>query len=393
MKMFTKLALVSSMAVSANAMAMQSMDDAALSATTGQDGINIGIGISKIEIAKVLVHDNDGLRYNNASWTGGVPTTPVAAVAGSPAVLYTQAEEDAAELANPGQTAIIAGGIKTPAVTAVAAVPAGLGYGGTTGSTAARAGAIVIKGNGTSGDVNENHGIVISANSAALLPSHNLADIVIDTEAGAGGGNTAFLNVAAKVSGLNIAIGEIGVSASNAVGTTVRRGADEANNYNAILSGLTLTTGQMTANVQLGAAPQGAMIKLDSTMTGGLTISNLGILDSSTIGTQHYNAAGNLITTTTAGEIRIGSIKLANANGSDLTVQADISVVGEAVAGNNTGYLQINTMKTATDAYVAGVRLGSATAGSIGDIEVQGLNVYNGATGTTPGAIIKISGH
>ena len=42
----TKLALVSSMAISANAMAMQAMDDASLGATTGQDGINIGIGIS-----------------------------------------------------------------------------------------------------------------------------------------------------------------------------------------------------------------------------------------------------------------------------------------------------------------------------------------------------------
>ena len=71
MKMFTKLALVSSMAVSANAMAMQSMDDAALSAATGQDGINIGIGISKIEIAKVLVHDNDGLVYSGTAPTSG----------------------------------------------------------------------------------------------------------------------------------------------------------------------------------------------------------------------------------------------------------------------------------------------------------------------------------
>ena len=55
------------MAISANAMALQSMDDAALSAATGQDGINIGIGISKIEITKVLVHDNDGLNYANSS--------------------------------------------------------------------------------------------------------------------------------------------------------------------------------------------------------------------------------------------------------------------------------------------------------------------------------------
>ena len=159
MKMFTKLALVSSMAISANAMAMQSMDDAALSAATGQDGINIGIGISKIEIAKVLVHDNDGLDYTNSSWSGPAPTA--------------------------GQA----------------------GFGGT-----GDAGAIVIKANGSGATAT--NGIVITTNTAALLPSHNLADIVIDTDAGAGGGNTAFLNVAAEVSGLNIAIGEIGVSAS-----------------------------------------------------------------------------------------------------------------------------------------------------------------------------------
>lgn len=39
MKLFTKLALVSAVAISSNAMAMQAMDDAALSSTTGQDGI------------------------------------------------------------------------------------------------------------------------------------------------------------------------------------------------------------------------------------------------------------------------------------------------------------------------------------------------------------------
>ena len=355
MKMFTKLALVSSMAISANAMAMQSMDDAALSATTGQDGINIGLGISKVTIEKVLVHDNDGLVYS-----GTAPTA--------------------------GQA----------------------GFGGTGND-----GAIVIKGNGISGDTNETNGIVISTNAAALLPSHNLADIVIDTEAGAGGGNTAFLNVAAKVSGLNIAIGEIGVAASNSVGTGpgIRRGATDTaytaanttGNYNKILSGLTLTTGQMNANVQLGAAPQGAMIKLNTTMTGGLTITNLGIFDASSRGSTVGYTAGTdnilgtaddvAVTSTTDGEIRIDSIKLADASGSDLTVQADIRVVGESTAGANNGYLSINTMKTASDIYIKGVHLGSATAGSIGDIEVQGLNVYNGAGGANAGAIIKISGH
>ena len=335
MKMFTKLALVSSMAISANAMAMQSMDDAALSATTGQDGINIGLGISRVTIEKVLIHDNDGL-----------------AAAGSA-----------------GQ----------------------MGFGGTS-----TAGAIVIQANGTGATAT--NGISITANPTALLPSHNLADIVIDTDAGSatpGAGNKAFLNVAAKVSGLNIAIGEIGVSASGVVPatpTSIRRGNDAAN-YNAILSGLTIKTGTMDANVQLGAAPQGAMIKLSTTMTGGLEIQNLGIIDSSTIGTSHYNAAGVVVTSTEAGVIHLDSIKLANANGLDLSVAADVSVVGESAVGANDGYLSINTMKTATDAYVAGVHLGSAGAGSIGDIEVQNMQVFNGAAGTTPGAIIKISGH
>lgn len=69
MKLFTKLALVSAVAISSNAMALQAMDDAALSATTGQDGINVGIDASKIEIAKLHVFDGDGLAVN--ATTGG----------------------------------------------------------------------------------------------------------------------------------------------------------------------------------------------------------------------------------------------------------------------------------------------------------------------------------
>ena len=66
MKLFTKLALVSAVAVSSNAMAMQAMDDAALSSTTGQDGISIGIGIADVAIQKVHVFDGDGLKAAQA---------------------------------------------------------------------------------------------------------------------------------------------------------------------------------------------------------------------------------------------------------------------------------------------------------------------------------------
>ncbi len=326
MKMFTKLALVSSMAISANAMAMQSMDDAALSAATGQDGINIGIGISKIEIEKVLIHDNDGLN-----------------------------------------------------------------------GAAANAGAIVIKSNGAGATAA--NGIVITApmdaagtavDNTRALASHNLVDLTIDTDAGTNG---AFLNVAAAVSGLDIYIGEIGVSGSNAASTTVRRGADEANNYNAILSGLTIKTGVMNANVQLGAAPQGAMIVLNANMQGGLEIKNLGIIDSST---KKGKGDGTDATNRAAGQIFLDSIKFSDANSANLTVNAAVSVIGKE--GANKGYLRIVTGSGATtptkDMYIKGIHLGSQAAASIGDVEVQGLQTYyfNGTT-NVQGSVITISGH
>lgn len=344
MKKFTKLALVSSIALTTNAMAMQAMDDTALSATTGQDGLTIGIGISKIEIEKLLIHDNDGLRVD--------ATTP------------------------------------------------------------GKAGAIVIQGNGVAGDANENNGVVIGANyddnGAYLLASRNLADLVIDTDAGTGTGNSAFINVAAQVSGLDIKIGEIGVSASNAMpaadATSIRRG-NNTDNYNAILSGLTLKTGKMDANIQLGAAPQGAMIKLNTTMVGGLEIKNLGILDNSTkgqaVGAVNVGGTPTAVTTKEAGEIFIESIKIADANGKDLTLSQNIQVFNDAYVGGGTtlgkaAHIRIVSNDTgAKDQYIKGIHLGSRNAGSIGDMEVQGLQTYYSTSqgSYTEGAIITISGH
>lgn len=391
MKMFTKLALVSSMAISANAMAMQSMDDAALSAATGQDGINIGIGISKIEIAKVLIHDNDGLNYANSSWSGAAPAAGALGYGGTAsgtkagaivikgdgldttaAVLYTAADELA-------DSTHVAGTVKTPAVPSIT----------------------------------KTNGIVIGANydnnGANLLASRNLVDLVIDTDGGTGTGNSAFLNIAAKVSGLNINIGEIGVSGSNTYDpAAVRRGSDN-NNYNQILTGLSLKTGKMDANIQLGATPQGAMIKLNTTMSNGLEIKNLGIVDNSTTlaavaATNGPDGiAGNAddtpaVAARAKGVIQLDSIKLSDANDSTkLTVAAAVSVMGEQ--GANKGYLRIITgsgeTTPKTDMYIKGIHLGSATAGSIGDVEVQGMQTYFSPSAGVyvPGSVITISGH
>ncbi|WP_159138547.1 MULTISPECIES: DUF6160 family protein [unclassified Acinetobacter] len=346
MKKFTKLVLATSVAFSANAMAMQAMDDASLSETTGQDGISIGIGISKIEIEKLFIHDTDG--YTSPSTATG-PVPPSAQ--------------------NPLGT------------------PASAGWGGTT-----TAGSIVIYGNGIAGDKNENHGVVIGANyddnGAYLLTTRNLADLTIDSDAG---GGDPFINIAAEVSGLDINIGKIGVQATGdepaANANTIRRGGQ--GKVNDILSGLTLKTGPMSANIQLGAAPQGAMIKLNATMIGGLTINNLGILDNSTAG--GTVAAG--VTTSGPGEIFIESIKLTDANSKDLTLNQSISVFGESAA--NDGFIRIVSTSGAHDNYVQGIHLGSRNAASIGDMEVQGMQTYYSPAPQVyvPGAIITISGH
>jgi len=351
MKKFTKLALVSSIALTTNAMAMQAMDDTALSATTGQDGLSIGIGISKIEIEKLLIHDNDGLVSDGAK----AAVAPVLDANG--------------DVVTPGTPAVI----------------------GSLGGT----NKIVI---GANYDDNGNY----------LLASRNLADLVIDSDAGTSGTGGAFINVAAQVSGLDIKIGEIGVSASNAMpaagATNIRRGNDDTN-YNAILSGLTLKTGKMDANIQLGAAPQGAMVKLNTKMIGGLEIKNLGILDNSTkgkaVGSVNVGGTETAVTTKKAGEIFIESIKIADAASKDLTLKQDIQVFNDAYVGGGTtlgkaAHIRIVSNDTgAKDQYIKGIHLGSRTAASIGDMEVQGLQTYYSTSqgSYTKGAVITISGH
>lgn len=145
----------------------------------------------------------------------------------------------------------------------------------------------------------------------------------------------------------------------------------------------------MTANIQLGAAPQGAMIKLNTTMVGGLEIKNLGILDNSTKTGTGDGTVGNR----KAGEIFVESIKVADAGTKDLTLNQSISVIGEE--DTSKGYVRIISTSGAHDNYVKGIHLGSKTAASIGDVEVQGMQTYfSPSAGVyTPGAIITIRGH
>ena len=54
-----KIGYLSLLLLSPLTMAMQPMDDQSLATTTGQDGINIGVNISKIEFTQAALIDND----------------------------------------------------------------------------------------------------------------------------------------------------------------------------------------------------------------------------------------------------------------------------------------------------------------------------------------------
>ncbi|RZG72048.1 pilus assembly protein FilA [Acinetobacter wuhouensis] len=345
MKLFTKLALVSAVAVSSNAMAMQAMDDAALSSTTGQDGISIGIGISKVQIAKLHVFDGDGLAggYTDNVNLSGTPAAPTVYQTGHAGAITVN-------------DVVVSAPMKTISVD---------------------------DGSGTNTMVNKK---VLDTSRTISVDDHNLANLVIDTD---GGNGKPFLNVAATVSGLDISLGKIEVNdvTSDSEAGAYVAGAESAE----ILSGLSLKTGRMTANIQLGNTPQGAMIKLDGSMIGGLEINDLALKDASTGG---------------GGYITIGGIKLKDTGSSDLALNADIAVKPEGLA--------ITAMKNAagTDIYITKVVLGGGTiasgdtpfqgtgagSASIGDVAISGMKVWNGAAGLTPGAavngaVITIAGH
>ena len=191
--------------------------------------------------------------------------------------------------------------------------------------------------------------------------------------------------MAAAVSGLNIDLGKIEVNDATGSAGAYKVGGNSAE----ILSGLSLKTGKMTANVQLGNTPQGAMIKLAGSMIGGLEIKDLAIKDASTGG---------------GGYIVLGGIKVNDTGSADLSLDGDVAVTPQGLA------ITAMKAKDGTDIYITKVQLGGGVGyvpksgttlatpgtgvgtGSIGDVAISGMKVFNGTAGAA-GAVITISGH
>ncbi len=308
MKMFTKLALVSSMAISANAMAMQAMDDAALSSATGQDGINIGIGA--------------GVNADLATFMG----TPVAVTKGILVEdLYVHDNDGLAATA--AFNGVNLGGKATP-------------------------GAIHIDGLGLQATA--------GADNFDGTLSTNLLNLKIDTDAGDAAAGGAFLNIGANVAALRVKVGAISIGASGAApdlaSANIRRGTTGTENQ--ILTGLTLDMGKVAANVQLGATPQGAMVLVKSSLSG-LNITNLGINDAAGGGQIYLDglhvrgAGGGAIDVDLGISVKSTGLEIKNNStaGNDLYVKA--VRLGAAATGS--------TNASIGDVEVQGLKLGQTT--------------------------------
>lgn len=116
MKLFPQLALVSAIAISGNAMAMQALDDTTLSNATGQDGITIAIkpptsnfdaltgtnyfaatggNAGVISIDHIYVHDKDGDAVNASGVAGAIVLDGFKIAGSAPIVVKIDADSNA----------------------------------------------------------------------------------------------------------------------------------------------------------------------------------------------------------------------------------------------------------------------------------------------------------
>jgi len=199
-------------------------------------------------------------------------------------------------------------------------------------------------------------------------PGVTTIDMVIDATGdidSVTAGNQAALNIAITIpTGTIINTGTISAAKSNGGGVAV------TDQTGVIMDNTAITLGATTLVMTLGneVATTGQMMRLNTTMTGGLDMANFALRDA--------NGGG-----TGGSAIRATNIAIDNSGVStDLTIDAKVDVVP-------TG-LQINlvTMGTGgTDMSISALKLGDTTAVAIGTVDVIGLNMN--------GTLIKIAGH
>jgi len=362
MKMLKKLALVSAIsAISVSAFAMEAMDDETMSATTGQDGITILISpAAKTGSELVGLNADISEATLDAIDAGGTVSAAAAAT-------------DTTNKAFKGLS------IKQIVVHDNDGLENNATYGGNANTV--NSGALVI-GDGTKQTV-------VFADDTT--PIEVKLDMVGDSN-GATGGGGAMLNIAITTPKLAIQTGDIyvadsyntgalGVDESAATTADVALTGDDVDNAGAtdgnahrgrvkIMSGIGIVMGGATTVIQLGNEAQGAMIRANTSIIGGLTINNFELIDA--------NGMGAAVD---AGSIKVGSLVMKDVGGANLTVDASINVSGGVAnpAGGEGLYITLAAFGSASGADLSlnNVAIGknTGTTPNIGDVQLLGLNM------------------
>ncbi|MCH7296231.1 DUF6160 family protein [Acinetobacter higginsii] len=210
--MMNKIIGCLSLLLSPFAMAMQPLDDQSLSTATGQDGLNIGVNVSKIEFKQISVVDSDG-------W--GTKNTPATEYGGRAGLVFAQSPN--ATVSNPN-IIFKSGGVATD-----------LGL---------KAVIDTDKGSGTSG-----------AFANIALSFGNVDEFVISPlSVYAASDSTGVLS---SLVGSNYIRGSI----FDTNPSTLKSGVKEILRLQNGLNVKFLSTNKPKMNIQLGSAPQGKMVR------------------------------------------------------------------------------------------------------------------------------------
>lgn len=221
--------------------------------------------------------------------------------------------------------------------------------------------------------VHDNDGLTSLGNTAGAIFIDNMVintgggeiTAVIDADSN---GGAPVLNVAVTIpTGTTISTGDLYVATSNGMGTAI---TDQSA---AIMDSMDITLGATTLNIQLGNEVQTVgtfgtqMIALDTTITGGITITNFSLNDATAV---------------TGGSISAVSIDV----GGDGVAAGDITVAAGVNLDSTDGLvISVATLGSATGLSVEMTDLALGTATPIGDVEILGLNLN--------GTVINVRGH
>lgn len=209
----------------------------------------------------------------------------------------------------------------------------------------------------TDGLANGAGALVIDGFAITRANTTDQISLIIDADDGnATGTDAPYLNIQVSLpADLSVNLGTLGVASSGRDDTTPAWST--ANTVSSIVTLGTLTLGATTMNIQLGNEPQGNMIALNTSITGGVSLSGFSVSDAG------GSVSGGSLTT---------DLSVVDSGGANLTVNTGIDI---SASGLVIGLDNIGDATNGIDVRMANLTLGNGSASALGDVELIGLDL------------------